>query len=72
HSLLGKLSREEVMAEYAPEAGEDTILTLLNDNQLAMMGNIIFVNVFRHSLLGKLSREEVMAEYAPEAGEDTI
>ena len=27
--------REEVMAEYAPEAGEDTILTLLNDNQLA-------------------------------------
>ncbi len=23
------------MAEYAPEAGEDTILTLLNDNQLA-------------------------------------
>ena len=31
HSLLGKLSREEVMAEYAPEAGEDTILTLLND-----------------------------------------
>ena len=35
HSLLGKLSREEVMAEYAPEAGEDTILTLLNDNQLA-------------------------------------
>ena len=36
HSLLGKLSREEVMAEYAPEAGEDTILTLLNDNQLPM------------------------------------
>ncbi|STI19417.1 putative chorismate biosynthesis protein [Escherichia coli] len=35
HNLLGKLSREEVMAEYAPEAGEDTILTLLNDNQLA-------------------------------------
>ena len=32
HSLLGKLSREEVMAEYAPEAGEDTILTLLNDS----------------------------------------
>lgn len=29
HSLLGKLSREEVMAEYAPEAGEETILTLL-------------------------------------------
>lgn len=36
HSLLGKLSREEVMAEYAPEAGEDTILTLLNDNQRPM------------------------------------
>jgi len=36
HSLLGKLSREEVMAEYAPEAGEDTILTLLNDNHWPM------------------------------------
>lgn len=36
HSLLGKLSREEVMAEYAPEAGEDTILTLLNDNRWPM------------------------------------
>lgn len=35
YSLLGKLSCEEVMAEYAPEAGEDTIFTLLNDNQLA-------------------------------------
>lgn len=37
HSLLGKLSREEVMVEYAPEAGEDAILTLLNDNQLALV-----------------------------------
>lgn len=35
HSLLGNLSRERVMAEYAPQAGEETILTLLNDNQLA-------------------------------------
>lgn len=34
HSLLGKLSRKEVMAEYAPEAGEDMILTSLNDNHL--------------------------------------
>ncbi len=34
HSLLGKLSREEVMAEYAPEA-KTRFLTLLNDNHLA-------------------------------------
>ncbi|QTA24793.1 AroM family protein [Escherichia albertii] len=37
HSLLGNLSRESVMAEYAPQAGEETILTLLNDNQLAQV-----------------------------------
>ena len=37
HSLLGNLSREKVMAEYAPQAGEETILTLLNDNQLAQV-----------------------------------
>lgn len=34
YSLLGKLSREEVMAEYALEVGEDIIFILLNDNQL--------------------------------------
>lgn len=37
HSLLGNLSRERVMAEYAPQAGEETILTLLNDNQLTQV-----------------------------------
>lgn len=37
HSLLGNLSRERVIAEYAPQAGEETILTLLNDNQLAQV-----------------------------------
>ncbi|HEB1081324.1 TPA: AroM family protein [Escherichia albertii] len=37
HSLLGNLSRERVMAEYAPQAGEETILTLLNDNQLVQV-----------------------------------
>ncbi len=72
HSLLGKLSREEVMAEYAPEAGEDTILTLLNDNHLAHVSRRKVERDLQDSLLGKLSREEVMAEYAPEAGEDTI
>lgn len=34
HSLLGNMSREEVMAEYAVEAGEEPLLTLLRDNQL--------------------------------------
>ncbi|EBS0094108.1 AroM family protein [Salmonella enterica subsp. enterica serovar Nottingham] len=35
HSLLGKMSREEVMADYAVEPGDDPLLTLLNDNQIA-------------------------------------
>lgn len=35
HSLLGKMSREDVMTDYALEAGEEPLLTLLNDNQIA-------------------------------------
>ncbi|ECC9274236.1 AroM protein [Salmonella enterica subsp. enterica] len=35
HSLLGKMSREDVMADYAVGPGDDPLLTLLNDNQIA-------------------------------------
>ncbi|EAW0779903.1 AroM family protein [Salmonella enterica subsp. enterica serovar Taksony] len=35
HSLLGKMSREDVMADYAVEPGDDPLLTLLNYNQIA-------------------------------------
>ncbi|HDC2599261.1 TPA: AroM family protein [Salmonella enterica] len=35
HSLQGKMSREDVMADYAVEPGDDPLLTLLNDNQIA-------------------------------------
>lgn len=35
HSLLAKMSREEVMNRYAVEDGEEPLLTLLSDNQLA-------------------------------------
>ncbi|HAB5628046.1 TPA_asm: AroM protein [Salmonella enterica subsp. enterica serovar Infantis] len=35
HSLLGKMSREDDMADYAVEPGDDPLLTLLNDNQIA-------------------------------------
>ncbi|EEA3736658.1 AroM family protein [Salmonella enterica] len=35
HSLLGKMSREDVMADYAVEPSDDPLLTLLNDNQIA-------------------------------------
>ncbi|EAO8387936.1 AroM family protein [Salmonella enterica subsp. enterica serovar Thompson] len=35
HSLLGKMSREDVMTDYAVEPGDDPLLTLLNDNQIA-------------------------------------
>lgn len=34
-SLLGKMSREEVMEDYALEPGEDSLPTLLNDGKLA-------------------------------------
>lgn len=34
-SLLGKMSRADVMEEYAPEPGEERLLVLLNDNQFA-------------------------------------
>lgn len=34
-NLLGKMSRETVMENYGVEAGEESIITLLNDNQLA-------------------------------------
>ncbi|MDN8598339.1 AroM family protein [Citrobacter enshiensis] len=35
HSLLGKMSREDVMADYAVAPGDEPLLTLLSDNQLA-------------------------------------
>ncbi|MCM7484745.1 AroM family protein [Enterobacter kobei] len=34
-SLLGKMSREEVMEDYAVEAGEEPLATLLSDGKLA-------------------------------------
>ncbi|PXW45912.1 protein AroM [Klebsiella oxytoca] len=36
-SLLGKMAREKVMQEYAVESGEETLLTLLSDNQIAQV-----------------------------------
>lgn len=35
HSLLGKLSRDEVMEDYAPESGDVLLPTLLSDGGLA-------------------------------------
>lgn len=35
HSLLGQMRREEVMAEYAVSPGDESLLTLLSDHQLA-------------------------------------
>lgn len=34
-TLLGKMTREDVMEDYAVESGEDDVLTLLGDNHLA-------------------------------------
>lgn len=39
-SLLGKMSRVEVMEEYAPEPGEERLLVLLNDNQFAEVSRL--------------------------------
>ena len=35
HSLLGQMRREDVMAEYAVSPGDESLLTLLSDHQLA-------------------------------------
>lgn len=36
-SLLGKITREEVMEDYSPDPGDDVMLTLLNDNRAAQV-----------------------------------
>ena len=36
-SLLGKMTREDVMRDYSIEPGEEMLLTLLNDNQIAQV-----------------------------------
>lgn len=44
HSLLGTLSRKEVMEDYAPEAGEVLLPTLLSDGKL---GNVSLPKIER-------------------------
>ena len=39
-SLLGKMSRAQVMEEYASEPGEDRLLVLLNDNQFVEVSRL--------------------------------
>lgn len=36
-SLLGKMAREDVMRDYCVEPGDETLLALLNDNQIAQV-----------------------------------
>ena len=36
-SLLGKMTREDVMRDYSIEPGDEMLLTLLNDNQIAQV-----------------------------------
>ncbi|WP_186825488.1 AroM family protein, partial [Klebsiella pneumoniae] len=36
-SLLGKMAREEVMRDYGIEPGDEMLLTLLNDNEIAQV-----------------------------------
>lgn len=47
HSLLGKMSREDVMADYAVEPGDDPLLTLLNDNQIAHVSRRRWSEIYR-------------------------
>ncbi|WP_052283921.1 AroM family protein [Kluyvera genomosp. 1] len=39
-TLLGKMSRADVMEEYGPEPGEERLLVLLNDNQFVEISRL--------------------------------
>ena len=40
HSLLGQMQREDVMAEYGASPGDELLLTLLSDHQLAHVSRL--------------------------------
>lgn len=56
-SLLGKMTREDVMEDYAVDSGDECLLTLLNDNQLAEVSRQKVERDLKH-VIAMLDRQE--------------
>ncbi|WP_434586198.1 AroM family protein [Klebsiella sp. R390] len=56
-SLLGKMTREDVMEDYAVDSGDECLLTLLNDNQLAEVSRQKVERDLQH-VIAMLDRQE--------------
>ncbi|MCS4270781.1 MULTISPECIES: AroM family protein [Raoultella] len=56
-SLLGKMTREEVMEDYAVDPDDDRLLTLLNDNRMAEVSRWKIERDLKH-LIALLDRQE--------------
>ena len=55
-SLLGKMAREDVMRDYCVEPGDEALLTLLNDNQIAQVSRQK-VERDLHSIIAMLDKQ---------------
>ncbi|VFS59962.1 AroM protein [Raoultella planticola] len=56
-SLLGKMTREDVMEDYAVDSGDECLLTLLNDNQPAEVSRQKVERDLKH-IIAMLDRQE--------------
>ncbi|VFS66931.1 AroM protein [Raoultella terrigena] len=56
-SLLGKMTREEVMEDYAVDPDDERLLTLLNDNRMAEVSRWKIERDLKH-LIALLDRQE--------------
>lgn len=56
-SLLGKMAREEVMRDYGIEPGDEMLLTLLNDNEIAQVSRQKVERVLR-SVIAMLDKQD--------------
>ena len=56
-SLLGKMTREDVMEDYALDSGDERLLTLLNDNQPAEVSRQKVERDLKH-IIAMLDRQE--------------
>ena len=55
-SLLGKMTREEVMEDYAVDPDDERLLTLLNDNRMAEVSRWKIERDLKH-LIALLDRQ---------------
>ncbi|HHG8773844.1 TPA: AroM family protein [Raoultella planticola] len=56
-SLLGEMTREDVMQDYAVDSGDESLLTLLNDNQPAEVSRQKVERDLKH-VIAMLDRQE--------------